>query len=154
MQVGPRGFDIANFFLECCFVEESESWDWDLAPSAAEKLAFATAYVDELHLLRDAADLAALDNATTSPTNVVTTPAELVVECDAGWPLVAHLWNILWATTTACAEAAAASGRESASGDAGAAIAATGAVGDGFDYMAYAEERWGRYLVEKHRLQS
>ena len=37
-------FDVANFFLECCFVEETEQWDWALVPSHEQKLLFAKAY--------------------------------------------------------------------------------------------------------------
>ena len=66
---------------------------------------------------------------------------DLVAECEAGWPLVAHLWNILWALTTAVAEAAVAA---PASGSASGA-----ALSGSFDYMGYAWGRWDRYLEEK-----
>ena len=30
--VNPRAFDVANFFLECAFVEETEEWNWGRVP--------------------------------------------------------------------------------------------------------------------------
>ena len=60
----------------------------------------------------------------------------LVAEWARGWGLVAHLWNILWALTTALAEAAAGGGGGP----------------DNFDYLGYAVGRWQRYLLEKETL--
>jgi hypothetical protein len=65
-----------------------------------------------------------------------------VSEWTDGWPLVAHLWNILWALSTA-----AQNQRTRAEGDEGAA------VGDDFDYDAYAAARWAEYLRQKSQQQ-
>ena len=91
----PRAFDVANFFLECAFVEETESWDWDRAPRHARKLAFARAYAT------------AYNKAAAAPSNTNTTSAAplgaeaLLREWEQGWNLAAHLWNVLWALTIA-----------------------------------------------------
>ena len=116
--VGPRAFDVANFFLECAFVEEDESWDWGRVPSEADQADFARAYATAAGAAPEAAEAEA---------------QALLVEWAAGWGLVAHVWNVLWALTTA---------------------AAAGPVGaddaeQGFDYVEYACLRWERYLHEK-----
>ena len=92
-------------------------------------------------------------------TGAAPSSAELMVECESGWPLVAHLWNILWAMTTAVAEAEAAAAGRSTSEDGStpalqpdpeaAPDAAAVPVGAGFDYMTYACERWRRYQEER-----
>jgi thiamine kinase-like enzyme len=114
--VGPRAFDVATFFLECAFVEADERWDWSRVPTDADQAAFARAYSRVL----------AVD---ASEETVASTAQALLNEWAAGWGLVAHVWNVLWALTTAAAET-----------DVG--------VG-GFDYLEYACLRWERYLHEK-----
>ncbi|KAL1520094.1 hypothetical protein AB1Y20_023568 [Prymnesium parvum] len=138
--VAPRAFDIANFFLECCFVEESESWDWSLEPTREEKLAFTTAYTDELRSLFDD----------------TTDKEELLAECEAGWPLVAHLWNVLWAMTTAVAQETSPAHTQVKGSDEGSVddVSHGEKVGGGFDYVAYACERWTEYLKQKDLLRS
>ena len=49
----PRAFDVANFFLECGFEEESEAWDWAAVPRRGAKLSFATAYAQTWNAARD-----------------------------------------------------------------------------------------------------
>ena len=121
--VGPSAFDVANFFLECAFVEEDGSWDWERVPAESDRRDFARAYVR--------AHLPGISDA-----EVEVESEALVAEWARGWGLVAHLWNILWALTTALAEA-----------DAGG-----GGGPDDFDYLGYAVGRWQRYLLEKETL--
>jgi len=123
--VGPRAFDVANFFLECAFVEEDGSWDWERVPTREAQLSFARAYA-----LAFSADL------TTAEADVEADA--LVSEWSRGWGLVAHLWNILWALATAVA----------AEGGGGAADGA----GEDFDFLSYAAGRWERYLHEKEQM--
>lgn len=122
--VGPRAFDVANFFLECAFVEEDESWDWGRVPTSSQQLEFAAAYARAL--------AAGSGGRATDEQAVAATAQALLAEWRGGWGLVAHLWNILWALTTA--------------------VAADGSVGDDFDYRAYAATRYARYLHEKQAL--
>jgi thiamine kinase-like enzyme len=121
--VGPSAFDVANFFLECAFVEEEGSWDWERVPAESDRRDFARAYAR--------AHLPGISDA-----EVEVESEALVAEWARGWGLVAHLWNILWALTTALAEA-----------DAGG-----GGGPDDFDYLGYAVGRWQRYLLEKETL--
>ena len=157
--VGPRAFDVANFFLECAFVEESGAWDWARVPDRAARTRFAAAYQAgwDARVGRDG------PRSKGAPA--------LVDEWDAGWGRCAHLWNILWAMTVAHgtggggaggggAEEAAAKRQRTAGvePDAGGGEqpAITGAVTSPavaeeapFDYDAYARARWERYLMEK-----
>ena len=64
--------------------------------------------------------------------------------------LVAHLWNILWALTTAFQSQAPTLAASSATSSPP-STPADAVVGDGFDYAAYATLRWERYLWEKER---
>jgi aminoglycoside phosphotransferase (APT) family kinase protein len=121
--VGPSAFDVANFFLECAFVEEDGSWDWERVPTESDQRDFARAYAR--------AHFPGISDA-----EVEVESEALVAEWARGWGLVAHLWNILWALTTALAEA-----------DAGG-----GGGPDDFDYLGYAVGRWQRYLLEKETL--
>lgn len=119
--VAPRAFDVVNFFLECCFVEETEGWDWSRVPSPEQRLGFAREY---------SAHLGAGDGQVHSQEAIV---ESLLSEWDESWSLVAHLWNILWALQVVHAN----------SSDNG------GAVGEGFDYGSYAAARWQQYCLEK-----
>jgi thiamine kinase-like enzyme len=132
--VGPSAFDVANFFLECAFVEEDGSWDWEREPAESDRRDFARAYVRAHH----SAHLPGISDAEVeiSDAEVEVESEALVAEWARGWGLVAHLWNILWALTTAMAEA-----------DAGG-----GGGPDDFDYLGYAFGRWQRYLLEKETL--
>ena len=123
--VGPSAFDVANFFLECAFVEEDGSWDWERVPAESDQRDFASAYARAHH-------------PGISDAEVEVESEALVAEWARGWGLVAHLWNILWALTTALAEAAAGGGGGP----------------DNFDYLGYAVGRWQRYLLEKETLRA
>ena len=137
---GPRAFDVANFFLECAFVEEDESWDWSRLPTATEQARFATAYATAYATANATANATArvqMGDGTAKGGVPAADEGELATEAlltewSTGWPLVAHLWNILWALSTADATPAASVSDEM-----------------GFDYLGYATVRYERYLYEK-----
>ena len=130
--VNPRAFDVANFFLECAFVEETEEWNWGRVPPRSQKRAFAAAYAAAWQAQRTGREGAAPLEADA-----------LLREWESGWNLAAHVWNVLWALTMAHKR-----------GPVVAADAGGGAQSsvDTFDYVGYAVGRWARYAWEKRAM--